>query len=133
MWAPNYGGSAGIHCVPSFILAQVNMQTEKSTHNLTRDQTPNLLTCYSTKQETGKSTSHLQDDAKLAGVITLIIEMYTNLQILSSGIIIWLYLLLKNGSQAQTEKKKIPTTSHTTNFNWVRRRQNLLPNIHGSM
>jgi len=41
MWAPNCGGSAGIHCVPSFILAQANMQTEKFTHNLTRDQTPN--------------------------------------------------------------------------------------------
>jgi hypothetical protein len=44
MWAPNCGGSAGIHCVPSFILAQVNMQAQNSAHNLTRDQTRNIPT-----------------------------------------------------------------------------------------
>lgn len=110
MWAPNCGGSAGIYCVPCFILAQVNMQTEKSTHNLTRDQTSNPLTysphltCYFTKWETVKSTSHLQDDAQLADVVTLIIEMYTNPQILSSCISIWPNLLLKNGSQAEIQK-----------------------------
>lgn len=55
-----------------------------------------------------KSTSHLQDDAQLPGVITLITEMYTILQILSSGINIWLNLLLKNDSQAQTQKNNFP-------------------------